>query len=364
MQRPAARSTMAYQHAYHPTSIFQRMILLYILISNAWSAVPSQESLWPKEKRFERLMSLTKGGSKYAKMSVDDFQHLILDGIQGEQKSDFTIIVTFNGLAPQFNCHLCKRTQSWMPNIATHTLQGDGENKVFYVWMDYSEETKQAYTVMQFQMVPGWFVFNGDGVLPPLTEAITAQQFNEAMPNYDATVVHPQAENSATAWLVKQFKTNSKKPLVIEGVQFKVPLRYDKIAFFGGLALTGLVVLCYYKYLFSRYAVGIFVTSVFCLFKSGFSQARIKNFKFGSFDTAFVGQSSTKWDSFIIAGIEFMFALALVALNAKGPKLVKNPILVVWLGALYCAYFWIYKTHKPNYPYSPYHLMDDYYTQF
>ena len=108
-------------------------------------------------------------------------------------------------------------------------------NRVFYVWMDYSEETKQAYTVMQFQMVPGWFVFNGDGVLPPLAQAITAQQFNEALPNYDATLVHPQAENSATAWLIKAFKNNSQKPLVIEGVQFKVPLRYDKIAFFGGL---------------------------------------------------------------------------------------------------------------------------------
>ena len=95
---------------------------------------------------------------------------------------------------------------------------------------------------MQFQMVPGWFVFNGDGVLPPLTEAITAQKFNEALPNYDATLVHPQAENAATAWLINAFKKNSKnsgnaskKPWVIEEVQFKVPLRYDKIAFFGGL---------------------------------------------------------------------------------------------------------------------------------
>ena len=144
-------------------------------------------------------------------------------------------------------------------------------------------------------------------------------------------------------------------------------------------ALTGLVILCYYKYLFSRYFAGIVVTSIFCLFKSGFSQARIKKFKFGSFgkslkiscppiktytsDTAFAGQSSTKWDSFIIAGIEFMFGLALVALNAKGPKLIKNPILVVWLGALYCAYFWIYKNARGNYPYSPYHLMNDYYAQ-
>ena len=151
--------------------------------------------------------------------------------------------------------------------------------------------------------------------------------------------------------------------------------------------------LCYYKYLFSRYAVGIVVTSIFCLFKSGFSQARIKKFKLGSFgksldsfcntgvcrhpslcprnsafyiiisDTAFAGQSSTKVDSFIIAGIEFMFGLALVALNAKGPKLIKNPILIVWLGALYCAYFWIYKNSRGNYPYSPYHLMNDYYLQ-
>ena len=80
-------------------------------------------------------------------------------------------------------------------------------------------------------------------------------------------------------------------------------------------------------------------------------------------DTAFAGQSSTKVDSFIIAGIEFMFGLALVALNAKGPKLIKNPILVVWLGALYCAYFWIYKNSRGNYPYSPYHLMNDYYLQ-
>ena len=48
-------------------------------------------------------------------------------------------------------------------------------------------------------------------------------------------------------------------------------------------ALTGLVMLCYYKYLFSRYSVGIVVTSIFCLFKSGFSQARIKKFKLGSF---------------------------------------------------------------------------------
>ena len=80
-------------------------------------------------------------------------------------------------------------------------------------------------------------------------------------------------------------------------------------------------------------------------------------------DTAFTGQTSTKWDSFIIAGIEFMFGLALVALNSKGPKLIKNPILVVWLGALYCAYFWIYKSSRGSYPYSPYHLMNDYYVQ-
>ena len=60
MQRPAARSTMAH-HAYVPTSIFQRMILLYLLISNVWCATPPPESLWPKEKRFERLMKLTKG---------------------------------------------------------------------------------------------------------------------------------------------------------------------------------------------------------------------------------------------------------------------------------------------------------------
>ena len=143
-------------------------------------------------------------------------------------------------------------------------------------------------------------------------------------------------------------------------------------------ALTGLVILCYYRYLFTRYAAGIVVTSIFCLFKSGFSQARIKKFKLGSFgrwrkfwtphkkffsDTAFAGQASTKWDSFIIAGIEFMFGLALVALNSKGPKLIKNPILVVWLGALYCAYFWIYKSSRGSYPYSPYHLMNDYYAQ-
>ena len=107
--------------------------------------------------------------------------------------------------------------------------------EVFYVWMDYGQDTQQAYTVMKFQMVPGWFVFNGDGVLPPLTEAITAQQFNEDLPEYDATVVDPQAENAATAWLVKRFKENAKKTLTIEGVHFKVPLRYDKIAFFGGL---------------------------------------------------------------------------------------------------------------------------------
>ena len=80
-------------------------------------------------------------------------------------------------------------------------------------------------------------------------------------------------------------------------------------------------------------------------------------------DTAFTAQTSTKWDSFIIAGIEFMFGLALVALNSKGPKLIKNPILVVWLGALYCAYFWIYKSSRGSYPYSPYHLMNDYYAQ-
>ena len=90
---------------------------------------------------------------------------------------------------------------------------------------------------MQFQMVPGWFVFNGDGVLPPLTEAITAQKFNEALPNYDATLVHPQAENAATAWLINAFRKNSKNlgNAKIQEVKFKVPLRYDKIAFFGGL---------------------------------------------------------------------------------------------------------------------------------
>jgi len=62
--------------------------------------------------------------------------------------------------------------------------------------MDYSEETKQAYTVMQFQMVPGWFVFNGDGVLPPLAQAITAQQFNEALPNYTCSPASGEFSNS------------------------------------------------------------------------------------------------------------------------------------------------------------------------
>ena len=45
-----------------------------------------------------KINSKFLGGSKYAKIGIDDFQHLILDGIQGEQASDFTIIVTFNGL--------------------------------------------------------------------------------------------------------------------------------------------------------------------------------------------------------------------------------------------------------------------------
>ena len=108
-------------------------------------------------------------------------------------------------------------------------------NKVFYVWLDYSQETQQAYTVMKFQMVPGWYVFNEDGTLPPLALAITAPQFNEDLPDYDATVVNPHAENSATEWLVKRFKNDAQKELEIEIPQFKVPLRYDKIAFFGGL---------------------------------------------------------------------------------------------------------------------------------
>ena len=108
-------------------------------------------------------------------------------------------------------------------------------NKVFYVWLDYSEETQQAYTVMQFQMVPGWFVFNGDGELPPLSDAITANAFNEALPNYDATITDPNAEKAAVGWLINQLTLKSQKKLVIDAVKFSIPLRYDKIAFFGGL---------------------------------------------------------------------------------------------------------------------------------
>ena len=71
-------------------------------------------------------------------------------------------------------------------------------------------------------------------------------------------------------------------------------------------------------------------------------------------DMAFGGKP-TKWDCFITVGVEMMFALSLVGLNSSGPKLIKNPLCLLAAGAAYCGYFVIYKQHKPQYEYSPYH---------
>ena len=137
-------------------------ILTFIYICSDGATPPPKASLWSEEKRFNRLMEITKGGSKYTKIEINDFQHLILDGIQAEQVTEFTIVATFNGLAPQFACHLCKRANLWMPLIVKNTIQGEGKKKIFYVWLDYSEKTKNAFSVLQLQMVPAWFIFNED----------------------------------------------------------------------------------------------------------------------------------------------------------------------------------------------------------
>ena len=100
--------------------------------------------------------------------------------------TEFSIVATFNGLAPQFACHLCKRAHSWMPLIVKNTIQGDGMKKTFYVWLDYSQETQNAYSVLQLNMVPAWFIFNEDGKVPQLADVISAQAFNEKFPIYDA----------------------------------------------------------------------------------------------------------------------------------------------------------------------------------
>ena len=63
------------------------IFLIFILFHFCSGAgkVPPKESLWSAQKRFDRLMEITKGGIKYTKLDINDFQHLILDGIQAEQ---------------------------------------------------------------------------------------------------------------------------------------------------------------------------------------------------------------------------------------------------------------------------------------
>ena len=64
-------------------------------------------------------------------------------------------------------------------------------------------------------------------------------------------------------------------------------------------------------------------------------------------------------NNFIIAGIEFMFGLGLVAVNSRGLKAIKCPVLLLALIGLYFAYFAIYASGRPG-AISPYHLTKEF----
>ena len=56
-----------------------RFLLLFAV---AWAK--SNEKLWTKEQRYEKLMKLTNGGVKYAAITPKEMQQVVLDGMQDE----------------------------------------------------------------------------------------------------------------------------------------------------------------------------------------------------------------------------------------------------------------------------------------
>lgn len=161
------------------------MLLLLFLAQCALGNKAEKEPYWTKEQRYAKMMKITAGGKKVAEINMKDIQQLILDGMQDQQKTEWLTVVMFNGLQPQFNCHLCHRAEKWFKFIASNT-KNEGEKRVFYLHIDYNEQTQQAFQALQFNMVPGWFIFTESGGVPQVEEAITAQKFNERFPTYNA----------------------------------------------------------------------------------------------------------------------------------------------------------------------------------
>ena len=85
-------------------------------------------------------------------------------------------------------------------------------------------------------------------------------------------------------WFQEQAMTIGQKEIKMDTVVFSTPIRKDKVMFFGGLCLCGLVlVVFYHKYLFTRYAVGLLVMLFVSLCKSGLARSIIKNEAMGSY---------------------------------------------------------------------------------
>jgi len=83
---------------------------------------------------------------------------------------------------------------------------------------------------------------------------------------------------------MKWFQQKSQKEIEMKPIFYKTPTDYVKLSFFGYLACIGIaLVLFYYNLIFTRYSVGLVVMIAFAIFKSGFSQSRIKKTPFGNF---------------------------------------------------------------------------------
>ena len=92
-----------------------------------------------------------------------------------------------------------------------------------------------------------------------------------------------QMINLMFEWFQSKARKDGKE-ISMEKVKFSIPLRKDKVLFFGGLSLIGFIlVVFYHKYLFTRYTVGLIVMVFFSLSKSGLSRAIIKNEPLGSY---------------------------------------------------------------------------------
>ena len=85
-------------------------------------------------------------------------------------------------------------------------------------------------------------------------------------------------------WFQEHAMALGQKEIKMNTVVFSTPIRKDKIMFFGGLGLCGLVlVVFYHKYLFTRYAVGLLVMLFVSLCKSGLARSIIKKDAMGSY---------------------------------------------------------------------------------